>query len=93
VPRVCLLCVSLDVYSLTHISVSLFVTHLYRAVNDFRIYVCFHLYLDMVQRTAGVTFVLHNGEHTVSSTGGTVKRLQLTDGEHTINTQVLFVRG
>ena len=62
---------------------SLFVTHLYRAVNDFRICVCLHLDLEIVQRTAEVTFVLPNGVHAVSMTEGTVMRLQLTDGAHT----------
>ena len=81
----------LDVYSHKHISVSLFVTHLYTAVKYFRIYLFLHLNLDIVQRTAEVTFVLLNGVHTESSREGTVIRLQLTDGAQTTNTRMLCV--
>ena len=70
---------------------SLFLTHLYRAVKDFRNYVCFHLDLDIVERIAEVTFVLPNGVHTMNCTEGTVIRLQLIEGAHTTNTQVLCV--
>jgi hypothetical protein len=70
----------LDVYSYKHISVSLLVTHLYTAVNDFRVYVFLHLNLDIVQRTAEVNFVLLNGVQTESSREGTTIRLKLRDG-------------
>ena len=81
----------LEVYSHTNISVSLFLTHLYRTVNDFRNYVCLHLDLDIVQCIAEVTFVLPKGVHAMSSTEGTVIRQQLTASADTTNTQVLCV--
>jgi len=73
----------LEVYSYTNISVSLFLTNMYRAVNDFRNYVCIHLEIERVERIAEVTFVLPNGVHAMSGTEGTVIRLQLTGGIHT----------